>query len=68
MTNSKKTYKLHNGLPAYTVSEWLDTYKGFIETIYSTPNNKKKGQMWEDFMKLVNDVKTLLKNNKVKFI
>lgn len=68
MTNSKKTYKLHNVLPAYTVSEWFDYYQNGIKTIYSTPAKNKKGQMWEDYISLLNNIKTLLKSNKVKFI
>jgi len=68
MTRSKKTYKLHNVLPAYTVSEWFDYYKNGVERIYSTPANKKKGQMWDDYMTLLKDIKILLKKNNVKFI
>ena len=41
MTTSKKTYKLSNYFPAYTVAQWFDTYQGFIITIYSTPNKSK---------------------------
>jgi hypothetical protein len=68
MTNSKTTYKLHNGLPAYTVAQWFETYQGFIKTIFSTPKKNQKGSMWVDFMELVNKVKLFLKEQNVKFI
>ena len=68
MKNSKQTYKLHNGLPAYTIQQWFSTYQGFVTTIMTTPKKQQKGQMWEDFIELANKVKSLLKENGIKFI
>ena len=68
MTTSKKTYKLDNAFPAYTVAQWLETYNGFIRTFYSTPKKQQKGYMWEDFILVVNKVKAFLIEHKVKFI
>ena len=68
MTTNNNTYKLSNLFPAYTVAQWSDTYDGFVRTFYSTPKEDRKGQMWEDFISLSNEVKLFLKNNGVKFI
>lgn len=68
MKQSKKTYKLHNGFPAYTIEQWFNTYQGFVRTFISTPKSQQKGQMWQDFIDLANKVKSLLIENGIKFI
>lgn len=60
-------YRLTQQLPPYTVEQWLETYKGYLGTIYSTPKNRRGGD-WNEFIKLVHEIKLFLKSKKVKFI
>jgi hypothetical protein len=68
MTTSNEKFLILNGLPAYTVEQWLSTYKDFITTYYTYSKEERKTQRIIDFVEQINKVKVFLKSKKVKFI
>lgn len=54
MTTSNEKFLILNCLPAYTVEQWADTYKRFVDTYYSTPLDQRKSLMFKGF---INDMK-----------
>ena len=60
MTTSNEKFLILNGLPAYTVDQWSDTYKRFIDTYYSTPLEQRKSLMFKGFIKDMKKLKTFL--------
>ncbi len=68
MKNSNEKFLILNCLPAYTVEQWLSTYKDFITTYYTYSKEERKTQRIIDFVEQINKVKVFLKSKKVKFI
>lgn len=68
MTNSNEKFSVLNGLPAYTVEQWVNNYKDFIQTYFTYTKEERKTQRVIDFVEQINKVKVFLKSKKVKFI
>lgn len=68
MKKQQTTYKLIEVYPPYTVEQWMDTYKGFVNYCLSVPSKDRKGQMWSDFMQNVKLVEKFLRSKGYKFI
>jgi len=68
MTNLNEKFSVLNGLPAYTVEQWVNNYKDFIQTYFTYTKEERKTQRVIDFVEQINKVKVFLKSKKVKFI
>ena len=68
MTNSNEKFLILNGLPAYTIEQWNDTYKRFIDAFYSTPLEQRKGLIFQGFMEDINKVQKFLNGKGFLFI
>ena len=68
MTNSKEKFLILNCLPAYTIEQWVNTYKRFIEIYFTYTKEERNTQRIKDFVEQINKVKVFLKSKKVKFI
>ena len=68
MKNLNEKFLILNGLPAYTIEQWVNTYKRFIETYFTYTKEERNTQRIKDFLEEINKVKVFLKSKKVKFI
>jgi len=67
MKKSKETYRLTHMLPAYTEQQWMESYKEYMMTYYSTPVEKRKTYSFEQMVQLMHDIKVFLKSKGHKF-
>jgi len=67
MKKSKETYRLTHMLPAYTEQQWMESYKEYMMTYYSTPKERRKTHDFEQLIQLMHDIKSFLKSKGHKF-